>query len=88
MDQPAPDQTAPLVTHLSDALSLMDLVPVSGVEPPGAETRLEEIGFDSLAIVEFLMHLESITGQYLEFKPAQQIETLGDLCSALRPEQG
>jgi acyl carrier protein len=49
------------------------------------ETELDELGFDSLALAEFIVLLEDELGVMLELREFARLVTLGDVCHALQP---
>lgn len=51
-----------------------------------AETRFkEDLGADSLDVVEFVMTLEDRFGHNISDKTVENIETIGDLLEAIHP---
>jgi acyl carrier protein len=50
----------------------------------GFDTKFEDIGMDSLQLAELIVELEEALGKELELVADDQLETLGDLCRALR----
>ena len=83
----SPESGTSADTHLSAVLARMGVLEDANGDPPGRDTRLEDVAFDSLSIVEFLMHLETVTGQLHDFEPVRELITLGDLCDALQGEE-
>ena len=80
----------PLATQIVSVLSAMRTQLRSDAEslpPIDADTHLErEIGLDSLARMEFLTRVESVTGQRLDEQAVMAAERVGDLFSAARIE--
>ena len=48
------------------------------------DTKFEDIGMESLQLAELIVELEEIVGKELDLVANDQLETLGDLCRALR----
>jgi acyl carrier protein len=49
------------------------------------DTRTEDLGLDSLLIAELIVELEQESETMLDLAPVDRMDTLGDLCRALRP---
>ncbi|MEU7935358.1 acyl carrier protein [Micromonospora echinofusca] len=67
---------------------------VLAVPPPGAAPRytdamqLAELEIDSLVVAELIVEFEQELGVLLDVVAVDRMETLGDLCRALRPAAG
>lgn len=69
---------------LSEAMSRVSIDADSPNPDYDFDTRFDEINMDSLQLAELIVELEEILGKQLEFTEIDQLETLGDLCHALR----
>ena len=49
------------------------------------DLRLSDLNVDSLAVAELVVELEQELGTLLDLAPTDRLDTLGDLCRALRP---
>jgi acyl carrier protein len=49
------------------------------------DTKIVDLGIDSMQLVELIIELEEIVGTQLELRVIDQLETLGDVCRALSP---
>ncbi|MEU4773145.1 acyl carrier protein [Micromonospora sp. NPDC023644] len=67
---------------------------VLAVPPPGAAPhytaamQLAELEIDSLVVAELIVEFEQVLGVLLDVVAVDRMETLGDLCRALRPAAG
>jgi acyl carrier protein len=69
---------------LKDAMSRVYIDDTSRDTGCDFGTRFDDIGMESLEIAELIVELEEILGNQLEIADVEQLETLGDLCKALR----
>jgi acyl carrier protein len=49
------------------------------------DTRLTDLAFDSIVLAELIVELEHELGTMLDITAPGRLDTLGDLCRALRP---
>lgn len=49
------------------------------------DSKFDDLGMNSLSLAELIVELEEVLGRQLELQETGQLETLGDLCRALRP---
>lgn len=69
---------------LQDAMSRVYIDNDSSLAGYDFSTRFNDIGMESLEIAELIVELEEILGIQLEIAEVDQLDTLGDLCQALR----
>ena len=78
---------AEIETKLKGLLGKQSEVSVD-VETIGAETKIEDIGFDSVSILDFMYEIESELDVELEVRDLVTMETVGDLIGHLATKLG
>ncbi|GIJ32871.1 acyl carrier protein [Verrucosispora sp. WMMD703] len=70
------------------ATRVLTVPPTDAAARYTAAMRLADLGIDSLVMAELIIEFEQELGILLDVVAVDRMDTLGDLCQALRPAAG